>query len=782
MESAKKNSIFDRWSQILMLVGLLATPLLFWPAFGLSLEVAKKILLAGTVALALVFWLVARLRTKSLAVPRTALWGAAGLFCLTALISGLLSGGTGSSILGLGVESGTVFSLLIFFGLTFLATEYSVSKQKFLKIYIGIFSIFAAAFLFQVSRYLFGNYLPWDAFNQGATNLIGKWNDLGVFAGLIALSSTIVLEHFPLKQAKGLRLFIWLSLAGSALTLALVNFYQLWAVLAVFFLVVYLLDLTVLTRGKKVRLSLGLFVLCLVFLTLGSPLSYDAQGKMHEGPVAKGVRLVSEKLSISSLEVRPSWRGTTAVATAAIKHNPVFGAGPNHFQNVWLLNKPAGVNDSQFWNLEPEFGVGFVPTFFATTGLLGGLALLAFVLILIYSGFKALFDPKTEAMDKYFLLLAFIGAVYSWILLSIYVSQTSMLAIAFALTGLFIARLVDVGQIKMLVQPLSGGPKVKFISAVSSISAGVLLVLLAYAWLAAVGAIYYVQAAAMATGKSENDQALKFMNRALRLNPQDLYYRTAAQVNVNQMGVLLAKKMPQEQMMTEYSKIFALAKGNVDAAVTANPQSYANYVSRGSLYENIMSLGVKGAYDLAKKNYADALAINPAGPDMNLNLARLEAENGNVSGAEKLLEASLKQKKDYLNAIFMQSQLYAERGYLSSAVTRLEYAAQLAPNDAGVQFQLGYLKYRNGDYRGAAGALQSAVTLVPNYANALYFLGLSQSKLGENAKALQTFNAIAQSNPDNVEVTKIIANLQAGRDALAGADAAQIKEASPAKK
>ncbi|MCX6713329.1 MAG: tetratricopeptide repeat protein, partial [Candidatus Vogelbacteria bacterium] len=199
-------------------------------------------------------------------------------------------------------------------------------------------------------------------------------------------------------------------------------------------------------------------------------------------------------------------------------------------------------------------------------------------------------------------------------------------------------------------------------------------------------------------------------------------------------------------------------------------------------YENIMSLGVKGAYEVAKKNYEDALALNPAGPDMNLNLARLEIVNKNLTGAEKYLDAALKQKKDYIDAIFLQSQLYVERGYLDSAITRLQYAAQLAPNDPGILFQLGYLKYRNGNYRGAAEAMQAAVNLVPSYANALYFLGLSLDKLGMTDKAILAFQAIQQTNPDNADVAKAIANLKAGRDPLAGAPAEEAKKAEPAKK
>jgi len=789
-ESTKKNflSKLDLWAMIILVSGLIVTPLIFWPVGGLSLEVVKKFFLTGTVTTALILWFVARIKSRNLSLPKTWIYGSAGLFCLITLISGLTSPALMNSLLGLGFESGTVFSLVILFGLAFLFGEYFGSKQKFLKIYISLFSVFALAFLFQLVRFVFGNFLPWPIFDYGATNLIGKWNDLGIFAGFVALGSTIMMEFFPLAGATRLKIFIWISLIISTLTLALVNFNQLWIVLVVMFLLTYLYDLTIVTpQGKGVkryfRTSLVMLVISFLFIVFGQPLSYDVAGKPHEGYLATQSRVLSEKLAISSLEVRPSWRGTAIVIGSGLKADPVLGTGPNQFTTAWLANKPAGVNESQFWNIEPDFGVGFVPTFFLTTGILGGLALVAFILILLYAGLKPLLSPKIDSLDRSFLLLSFFGVVYFWIILSIYVPQTSILMLAFALTGLFVARLVQLGKIKTIRLSLTSSGQAKFISTVTSIVLGVCLVVIVWAWSASIGSLVLVQRAGAVLRSGGNaDTAYSLVSKATLLNPLDVYYRTAIQVNMTQMNVMLGKKLPQDQLMVQYAQIFSQAKTNADLAVKVNNLSYQNYVARGSLYENIMTLGVKGAYDLAKKNYIEALARNPQGPDMNLVLARLEIGNNNLTEAEKYLEASLALKKDYVDAIYLQSQLYAQRGFLETAISKARYAAQLAPNDSGVLFQLGYLEYRNANYRNSVAAMQTAVNLMPNYANALYFLGLSLDKLGSSDKALQVFTVLQQSNPDSVEVSKVIANLKAGKEALAGVDATTAKTVTPAKK
>lgn len=790
-ESGVKKNIFlglDKIASTILLSGVFFTLILAIPLFNFSLEVPKKFLLIGTVVIVSCLWFLARFREKKLLLVKSPTFVVGGGFLFLALISSLLANSVGNSLTGIGFESGTFLSLAILFGLLFLVSEYARSKQRFLNVYLGLFIVFVIAFLFQAIRLAFGNFLPWQIFDNGAINLIGKWNDLGVFAGLVALSSVIILELFPLKEVRVMKNFIWGVLGASILTIALVNFTLIWIVLAVVLVIVYIYNISFLSqhssgRGKFVKLSLIVFLIAILFIVFGQPMSYDAQGKTHEGYFATQSRKLSEKVGISSLEIRPSLSGTYALTKASFKTSPVFGGGPNTFSFSWLKNKPAGVNESQFWNIEPAFGVGFIPTFFVTTGIFGGLALILFIILLVYLGAKSLLNFKTDSLEKSFLVLSFVGLVYLWTMLLVYVPETSVLVITFVLTGLFIARLVDLGEIKTTEISFLVNPRVKFFSSIIGSIVGLIVILLAVAWITTSAAMLAFQVTTNSL-QSENlntDKAEKYINVAIALNPQDIYYRLATQVNVAQMNVLLSKKMSQEELMVAYSKIFEKAKKNVDASVEANSQNYLNYVTRGSLYENIMALGVKGAYELAKENYTKALVYNPHGPDLYLNLVRLEILNKNYTEAEKYLEKSLEEKKNYIDAIFLQSQLYAQRGFLESAIKRAEYASQLAPSDASILFQLGYLKYRNADYRGAVQVLKEAVAVVPSFANAKYFLGLSYDKLGLTDLAIKEFSEIQKSNPDNDELKQVLSNIRAGRDALAGETPVEKKTEPPVK-
>ena len=69
----------------------------------------------------------------------------------------------------------------------------------------------------------------------------------------------------------------------------------------------------------------------------------------------------------------------------------------------------------------------------------------------------------------------------------------------------------------------------------------------------------------------------------------------------------------------------------------------------------------------------------------------------------------------------------------------------------------------------ASSELQQAVAIQSDYANAKYFLGLSDYILGNTPDAIQQFQDLAKSNPDNAEVKLILGNLTSGKKPFDGA-------------
>jgi len=91
----------------------------------------------------------------------------------------------------------------------------------------------------------------------------------------------------------------------------------------------------------------------------------------------------------------------------------------------------------------------------------------------------------------------------------------------------------------------------------------------------------------------------------------------------------------------------------------------------------------------------------------------------------------------------------------------------------GLAFQLGVLYYSDKQFDKAKAEFERTVSLNENYSNARYFLGLVYDREGKKSEAISQFEKVANLNPDNEEVKKILDNLKAGKPALEGITPAQ---------
>ncbi|MDE1940755.1 MAG: tetratricopeptide repeat protein, partial [Patescibacteria group bacterium] len=185
------------------------------------------------------------------------------------------------------------------------------------------------------------------------------------------------------------------------------------------------------------------------------------------------------------------------------------------------------------------------------------------------------------------------------------------------------------------------------------------------------------------------------------------------------------------------------------------------------------------AYDSAVAAYTRAIALNPQNPSIYLSLAQLQASQNKLDDATKTLGAALQVKNNYLDAVYLLSQVYAAKGDLQNAITAAQVAIQLNPQNALLYFQLGLLEYNAKNYNVAGQAMAAAIKIQPDYANAKYFLGLADARLGDTADAVAQFADLAKSNPDNQEVSLILTTLQAGKPIFSDQQAAaQVEKPS----
>ncbi len=766
MDMGGNTALSSRLSSVLSIaayatgaiIGLL--PALLLPFLSLPVEFEKSYIFFGTVSIALILLLLGSIFGGRLSLPRSLLLFAVLLLPLAYLIAAVFSDNATQSLFGTSFEIDTVLmitalAVTAILGATLFSTPSPIQS-------LVLFSLLAAAVVavVEIIQLTFG--LPFDSFSSSTANLVGKWNDLGIYCGLLF----ILAMHISVFSNSLSRSGVWilrLLLTLSALGIIVVNFFNVWIALAIAAALFLFARAHTLRRGGVGLFSREFFrrIPLLPLLTLLIALMFLL---FH----AQLSAILGEALSIFQVEARPSWQSTFDIAAVGFDSNPLLGSGPNTFGEQWLLHKPAGINETPFWGVQFTQGVGIVPTTFATAGLLGGAAWLFLLGLFLYRGYR-LFRATSFAIPSV-TVLSYISALYLLGMAVFYLPGIALMVLAFLALGIFVAYVERERGSAPLVIPLTLRPF--GVMPLAGVLVGVLLAggvgfVLYQTTNRVIGATDYY-GAIESIGKNDLPTAESRARASTVREPGNDAARLLAEIGFAVMNQIAGS---QEGTAEERLKNFeSVAKGAIEAgffAVQNNPHNPANWVTLGRLYELLFSVGAKDAYDDAKLAYEEALRRSPHDPSLHLMLARLEATNDDGEAARGHLARALETKRNYTAAVFFLSQLEISEGKIADAISSSEAALALSPQETVLWFQLGFLHYSTKNFRAAAQAFERAVAIQENYSNARYFLGLSYYELKRPVEALAQFMRVAELNPTNAEVAKIVSNLSAGKAPLA---------------
>jgi Flp pilus assembly protein TadD len=261
----------------------------------------------------------------------------------------------------------------------------------------------------------------------------------------------------------------------------------------------------------------------------------------------------------------------------------------------------------------------------------------------------------------------------------------------------------------------------------------------------------------------------RLFSKALKLDQSDVYWRGKAEV-----ALVAAQKMADgvtpatsasttQAILSEINNILNQGLASAKKATTYDPANYYNFLSEARVSEVAATVKMQNGYESAVSAYNSAINLNPYNPSVYLSLANLQARQAKYDDALQTLGKTLQVKNNYLDAVFLLSQVYAAKGDTNNAIVAAKVAVQLNPQNSILLFQLGILDYNIKDYAGAIQAFTDAIKYQPDYANAKYFLGLSHARLNHMAEAITLFEELSLKNPDNQEVALILSNLRSGR-------------------
>lgn len=772
----KKLFTLDNAPFLVLTLVFILSILFFTPSIFLSFEFSKTIVISIGTLVALLLTVVVMLKRGLFSFIYG--WTLIPLIILPVvyLISALLSDSVSASVMGFGYETGTFFAILTLTILLYI-TVLAYKSAKRISVIQGIFLIIAGLLaLFHLGRFWFGpEFMSFGSFPSLLSNTIGKWYELSIFFGLSTIISVIALEMLKFKTLA--RALLYVILALSLLMLVITNFSITWYLVGIISLMLFVYFFSFspgvsenfsqmeqtgdAQRPAGRKIAIKALIVAIISILFILPLGQDIGESF------------AQKIGLTNVEVRPSWSATYGIFKESMKENALLGAGPNRFSSEWQLHRP-DVNITNFWNLNFEQGIGFLPTAMIETGFVGIVAWALFLIMLLFIGFKSLFARTADKVSRYLLVSTFSVAIFLWIINILYTPTLSLFALSFFFTGLFLAAAAREGFVKSGSVAIFRYPRVSFAVVMVSICILIATVGAGYFTFEKVWSSVYFQKAAYAASVEQNpNKSSELLFKALGISENDLYYRSLAELDIANLNNIIVSVSSQSQISDEvrdqFQNTLARAIQASRLAQQYDPTNFQNHVSVARVYETITPLGVTQAYETSRGAYEEAIKRSPKNPALHLSLARLEVAHGDLTKSEESLAKALELKPNYAEAIFFQSQLDITKGNLPAAIKAVEQIALISPNDPAIYFRLGLLKYDTKDFNGAISALEKAITLVPVYANAKYFLGLSYHQAGRVQDAIAQFENLEKDNPDNPEVKLILENLRAGKDPFANA-------------
>lgn len=744
---------------LLLILGIIfLLPVFFLPSQVASLSMIKIFLAYILTIVSLFIWVLLRLKEQSFSIPVNLLSLSVVLVPIVYIISGLFSQNITVSFFARDFAIDSVLSIIILFVLLGISIVQFNNKTRIVYAYAVLILSFLVVAVLHLLNVLIPAFPSFGLFFNSVSSSIGKWNDLALFSALIASFSLMTLSL--IRLVKGFRILMYVVLALSLLLMILVNFSVAWYILGAFSLLFFIY--MIVNTNKQQRsaaipfMPLFVFLLSFLFVVAGSNIG----------------NYISPIFNINHFEVRPSWSSTISVVKSSLIDNPVFGAGPALFENQWLLHKPQSVLLTNFWNLDFRYGVGLIPSFFATTGIVGGLTWIFFFVMFILSGFKGIFRHSEDSLMKFLLLSTFSMSAMLWVIMVLYLPSSPLVVLTFVMTGMYISLLYQSNILRSKHVSIDSEPRFGFLYITVLVLVLIGSIASGYHTTSKFVAHTYFQKAAVNLGvQGDIDLAESNIRSALQLERNDIYLRSLGEIGTLRIATVLNDaNTPQDLLVDRFRNYLAGTIESYRSAIEYDKLNYNNYVGLANLYRDLMALNVQGSYDQANSLYLQALDLKVDAPDIYLALARLEALNGNNDLAKEYIGQAVVRKPNYVEAAYLYSQIAVSEGNIAEAISAVESASIIQPNDYTVFFQLGLLQYNDGNYPRAVAAFERAVVLNPQFQNAKYFLGLSYDQVGNDDGAIAQFEDLANLNPDNAEVSLILSNLEEGRSPFVNAE------------
>ena len=743
-------------ARYLFIISIVLLPIFFLPTATAPLAHTKIMLIASGLLGSLVFYSLFILRTGKLRTqitpPLLAIWVVVIVFG----VSALLSGSPHQSFIDFNFATQSV----LFVGLLALMMtigQFVIStKNAIVQIYLGLFIVGITLALFHISRLIFGaDFLSFGIATNPTFTVLGTWNDLGIFYGLLLILSLITLEQLPLPKI-GKYVFAFISIL-SIIILATVQFSLVWVLVGFSSLIVLMYALMRHRIDPDFKEASSLSVILSTVIAIAAVIFVIAGSNTNT--------FINNLTGINYLEVRPSFTATADIARNIYSENILIGNGPNRFADAWRLYKDPSINNTIFWNTDFVAGSGYLPTLFATTGMLGTISILAFLGLFIRLGYQMLIKTKRNDPFWYFVgTSSFVAAMYLWVMAFLYVPSATILILTAIFTTIALVACSALCNTTVLVLDTIQNTRYTIILVICVLVIIVSSVSGLYTLSNHYTAHVNFNQASVALSNNDRDGSYQTLDRITFQTNTDVYPRALATAALGQINQLLTIPEPSEQQQEQFLQEFSIGVEAGQIAVNRNRNRSSNWATLAAVYSTFVSAEVPNAAVLAREALQEAMARDPLNPELYLLEARIAIGENDIPAAREAIDRSLSLKPNYVTALGFLAELDITSGNIAQARESVISILQIQPNNPGRYYQLAILLLAEDDQTAAIQVLEEAIRLDTNFANARYVLALQYADTDRYDEAIAQLVIVQELNPDNTEVAELIAQLRAGED------------------
>ena len=664
------TNIFEKLSFLSLFLVIVLLPLFFLPFTNIPIETSKGLLLVLGLVASIVFWAIARFSDGKIVFPKSWLLVSGFGIALIFLLSSLLSGNSQVSLFGTMFDIGSFYFIFSGFVLMLMSSVVFKNPKQAKMLLLGAILSSGFVLIFQIVHLFAPTALSLGILNGKTGNILGSWNALGLFAGFAGLMFLLIIEFFPISKIEKLLLEIFILL--SVFLIAAVNFQLIWILLGISSLVifVYKASITVQRNGESEEVNEKKHFPIISFVVVMISLLFFISGQ-YVGSI------IPNRLKISNTEINPSLGATMSITKGVLVKNPLLGIGPNRFGEAWSMYKPAVINNTQFWDVAFDSGSGLLPTLVATTGGIGILSWLIFLILFLVIGIKSVFSSIKNGVN-WEMMAFFTLSLYLFIASFFYFTGVVVFLLSMAFTGVFIGLTASNSGKEISISFLNDHRK-SFFSILILIFVMIFSTALSFKYIERITSVSYFRKALSATTVQNAED---YIGKALSLYSNDLYLRAYSQIYLVKLNSIAQKGSTlSDAEKADLQTSFDQAVNSAQMATSYDPLNYLNFQLLGSTYQTVGSLGVKDAYSKAVLAYKNASNLNPLNPGLRLAMAGASFVDGKVKEAKDYANAALSLKKDYIDALIILSQIAKSENNNSAAMSYAQAALSISPED-----------------------------------------------------------------------------------------------------